>query len=246
MSKKLKYNERQKAGFSQEDSVARELKKKGKSVIQEKRNNHGFDISSGKDKIEVKSAVETEYKGSDGYPIRGYVFSNMKQNPTATKYVLRCMSPDRSSVVKTYEIPVSEAKQKTLTITRNSKYESFLKKAFMAHNPIPKERNSRDMSDQPSPYRNGSSLSMDELSHGYDEQRLSNNMKVRAYQGAGALLGFSVGFGLQNVTSLVKVVAGQESRLERVNFSDILKATAGAMVGSTIGATVGKHKTKRR
>jgi hypothetical protein len=246
MAKKLKFHERQKAGFAQEDAVAKEMLRSGKKVTQEKRNNHGYDISSGKDKIEVKSAVETEYKGSDGYPIKGYVFSNMKANPNATKYILRCMSPDRSKVVKTYEIPASEAKQQTLTITNKSKYESFLKKAFMAHDPMPKERNVRTRSDQPSPTRGGSTMTMDELGHGYAEERLSSDLKIKAYQAGGALVGFSLGLGLQNTVNLAKVIAGQESKLEKVDFSDVMKATAGALVGSTIGAAVGSHKTTRR
>lgn len=133
---KLKPKDRPHAGFRSEDGTARALKRKGHSVKALPRNNRNADMQVDGKNVEVKAAVETEYKGSDGYPIRGFVFSNMKKNPKTDKYILKCMSPDRSKVLKQYEIPAGKVKQRTLTITRNSKYEGFKKNAFRHAQPM--------------------------------------------------------------------------------------------------------------
>ena len=124
----LSYGKRPAAGFKEEDNTAKSLRQQGKKVKQMPRNEK-YDMRVGNQKVEVKAAKKTKYKGSNGYPVEGYVFSNMKKNPANDKYILKCMSPDRSSVQKTYEIPSSEVKQRTLTITEDGKYEKFRKKA---------------------------------------------------------------------------------------------------------------------
>lgn len=124
----LKASERPKAGFKHEDSTAKSLKRKGKSVKQMPRNAR-YDLECGGQKLEVKSAIKTSYKGSDGHPVTGHVFSNMKKNPKSDKHILKCLSPDRKKVLKTYEIPSKHIKQRTLTITDNGKYEKFKKTA---------------------------------------------------------------------------------------------------------------------
>jgi len=127
---KLKASDRPRAGFIYEDSTARSLKRRGHKVKQMPRNAK-YDLNVNGTKVEVKAAVKTKYKGSDGYPIEGYVFSNMKKNPKNDKYILKCLSPDRKRTLKTYEIPSRLVKQKTLTITDNGKYEKFRKSASL-------------------------------------------------------------------------------------------------------------------
>lgn len=124
---RMLHKDRTSAGFKAEDATAKELKAKGYSVKQNPRNQRGHDLVVNGKKVEVKAAVETSYKGSDGYPITGFVFSNMHTAPDADKYILKCMSPDRRRVLKEYHIPAKEVKQRTLTITKSSKYEQFKK-----------------------------------------------------------------------------------------------------------------------
>lgn len=125
----MKHGDRPGEGFKAEKATANGLRRQGARVEEMASNNKGHDLKVNGKKVEVKAAVETSYKGSDGYPIRGFVFSNMKKNPNADKYILKCMSPDRSRTLKEYHIPASQVKQRTLTLTRNSKYEGFRKKA---------------------------------------------------------------------------------------------------------------------
>jgi len=126
---KSRHADRTRDGFKSEDNTARGLRSKGHSVSSVARNTRGHDLKVDGKKVEVKAAVETSYKGSDGHPIKGFVFSNMKKNPSAEKYILKCMSPDRSKTLKEYHVPAGKVKQKTLTITRDGKYEGFKKKA---------------------------------------------------------------------------------------------------------------------
>lgn len=125
----LKHKDRPDAGFKAENATARSLRASGKKVTQKPKNSKGHDMTVDGKKTEVKAAIKTSYKGSDGYPITGFVFSNMKKNPKAEKYILKCMSPDRTKTMKEYHIPAKKIKQRTLTITDNSKYKDFEKKA---------------------------------------------------------------------------------------------------------------------
>lgn len=178
MAAKLKPKDRPHAGFKEEDRTARQLKRKGCTVTQPNRNEQNTDMRVNGRKVEVKAAVETSYKGSDGYPITGFVFSNMKKNPSAEKYILKCMSPDRKRVLKEYHIPSSQVKQRTLTLTRNSKYERFKK----ASHPQPFVR-------------------------GFEErptfvQEDSLNMRIAGL--TGALIGGVAGFGANNTLDALR------------------------------------------
>jgi hypothetical protein len=83
--------------------------------------NAGFDLRVNGKKVDVKSAIETSYPGSDGYPIRGCVFTNVKQKPTSSFYVFACMSKDRKTIEDTYVIPSHKMKQRTFTLTRRAR-----------------------------------------------------------------------------------------------------------------------------
>ena len=126
----LKAKDRAHAGYRQEDGTAKSRTRKGHNVKKKDRNAK-YDMEVDGKKVEVKSAIKTKYKGSDGHPVEGYVFSNMKKNPKSDKHILKCLSPDRKRVVKKYEIPSDKIKQKTLTITDNGKYEKFKKTASL-------------------------------------------------------------------------------------------------------------------
>lgn len=169
----LKPKDRPHAGFKEEDRTARKLRRQGAKVSQSSRNEKNTDLRVNGQKVEVKAAIETSYKGSDGYPITGYVFSNMKKNPNAQKYILKCMSPDRSRVVKEYHIPAGKVKQRTLTLTRNSKYENFRKSAS-----------------HPQPYVRG----FEPIPEFVQE----DSLKMRVYGTSGAVIGAIAGFGVKN------------------------------------------------
>lgn len=170
----LKPKDRPHAGFKEEDRTARKLKREGAHVTQSSRNEKNTDLRVNGRKVEVKAAIETSYKGSDGYPITGFVFSNMKTDPSAHKYILKCMSPDRKRVLKEYHIPSSQVKQRTLTLTRKSKYEKFKKTA--GH--------------QPQPYVRGF-----EPPPTYIQE---DSLKMRVYGTVGMMVGTVAGFGIEN------------------------------------------------
>ncbi|MGI9525940.1 MAG: hypothetical protein ACR2MS_02395 [Weeksellaceae bacterium] len=225
----LKHHERAHEGFKSEDEEASSLKRKGHRVLSVPRNNAGYDLVDNGEKVDVKAAIETSYKGSDGYPITGFVFSNMKKNPKTDKYVLKCMSPDRKRVLKTYEIPAKEVKQRTLTITKNSKYEPFLKKAFMAHRPHAVDRNREvwGKSAQPAPYRSGDGLQM----VGTQESIDPNMGRKIVYRTGGAITGAIIGLG---PTNLGRVISGQGNVIEDLA-PNVIRGLIGAAVGYKSG-----------
>lgn len=105
------------------------LKRKGFEVIRAPRRDGPWDLKvDDKHTIDVKSAVWTTYKGSDGYPIRGYVFANLHPQPTSDFYLLLCLSQDRQQILGYYLVPSSELKQRTLTLTakRIEAYKPYL------------------------------------------------------------------------------------------------------------------------
>ncbi len=203
----FKPKDRPSAGFKEEDKTARKLKRQGAQVSQSMRNEKNTDLRVNGRKVEVKAAVETSYKGSDGYPITGYVFSNMKKNPNADKYILKCMSPDRSKVLKEYHIPSSQVKQKTLTLTRNSKYERFKKKA----------------SHQPQPYVRGF---QPEPVHVQED-----SLKVRIYETTGTMVGAVAGFGVKNSIDLLRGQHVDNTPFVRT----LIGAGIGRVIGRQIG-----------
>jgi len=77
-----------------------------------------WDLMANGKKIDVKAAVYTSYKGSDGNMISGYVFSNMHKEPKCDYYMFMCMSDDRETVQGYYLVPCENHKQRTLTLTR--------------------------------------------------------------------------------------------------------------------------------
>lgn len=169
-------------------------------------------------KVEVKSVVQTEYKGSDGYPIKGFVFSNMKTNPNADRYILRCLSPDRSKVLKKYEIPANQVKQRTLTITDNSKYEKFRKQASQTQ-PIGL--------DGRSPHR---------------KKRLKDSVRSAKFQAIGMAVGATLGYG---PIRAAKDIAGMTSKTENANFGNLLGMAIGTAIGKNVGKAMAESKRRQ-
>jgi hypothetical protein len=115
----MDYGQRVPEGDLAEHRAMELLKRKGFEVIRAPRRDGPWDLKvNDKHTIDVKSAVWTSYKGSDGYPIQGYVFSNMHLNPTSDFYLLLCLSQDRQQILGYYLVPSSELKQRTLTLTK--------------------------------------------------------------------------------------------------------------------------------
>lgn len=163
-------------------------------------------------KVEVKAAIETSYPGSDGYPIRGFVFSNMHKNPSTDMYVLKCLSPDRKRTLKEYHVPASEAKQRTLTITRSSqKYAPFLKKAQQI----------------PVGY---TKMQPDEK---YRLQREEEERTKRIRETTGAMVGAMTMAGSERRHEVVKYVLNQSQTFD-TSFSKIMRASVGAALGRQI------------
>jgi hypothetical protein len=147
--KPLTFGQRAAAGFHWEDQMEMRLKQRGMKVKQMPRN-HPFDLLvNGHIRVDVKSAIRTSYKGSDGYPIAGWVFSNLHSPPTCDIYILICLNRSRLNIEKIYVIPATMVNQRTVTITKRDKYGMYIdawdvfkqmrKKAFFDH-PAPARR----------------------------------------------------------------------------------------------------------
>lgn len=207
------HGERAHAGFKAEDATAREFVRQGKKVKQLPRNSRGHDMIVDGKKVEVKAAIETSYKGSDGYPITGYVFSNMHKDPSTDLYVLKCMSPDRKRVIKEYHMPASAARQRTLTITRTGgKYEEFLKKAYQD---LPYDQYGRQI------------MQSDEKNALQREQDYVRNKRRELI---GAATGTMIMLGPSRVKNIAMAAMGK-SELKPVDFKTIVKASMGAAMG---------------
>lgn len=112
-----KHNKRPQEGYRFEDRVASLFKRRGFKVEKKGRNNAGHDLVVNGHKVDVKSAVRTSYKGSDGYPIRGFVFTNLKKGADCDFYAMACLDDDRKGIKRLYIIPSSDLQQRTLTLT---------------------------------------------------------------------------------------------------------------------------------
>lgn len=214
----LKHKDRPHAGFKAEDDTARELIAKGHKVVQSARNERGVDMRVDGKPVEVKAAIETSYKGSDGYPITGHVFSNMKKDPGSKLHILKCMSPNRSKVLKEYHIPSKEIKQNTLTITANGKYERFRKEA----------------SDQPAPYRMYDKRPLNSLHTYYPDDREAREMSAVSKPKIGAIKGAAIGAGAVTLASALSQYQQRTlSKTVHVDFESLL-------IGTAIGAVIGR------
>lgn len=221
---KLRHSQRTQEGFKAEDSTARQLRRRGHRVVQKPKNEKNNDMNVDGKRVEVKAVTETEYKGSDGYPIKGFVFSNMKKNPKTDKYILKCLSNDRTKTLKEYHIPAGKVKQKTLTITPNGKYSPFEKKGHLQ----PFRKNDVPFQD-PAPRRRKKSL------RGY------------AFEASGFVGGAAVGLGLGRVADIVMYTTGNSKSLpEDVSFKEISGAVIGGALGRHAGKTIGEHHDQKR
>jgi len=219
----LKAKDRAHAGFREEDRTAEEYRKKGHKVVQSARNERGVDMRIDGKPVEVKAAIETSYKGSDGYPITGHVFSNMKLDPGSKLHILKCMSPNRKKVLKEYHIPSKNIMQKTLTITANGKYEGFRKQA----------------SDQASPYRMYDKRPLNSLNTYYPDESRNHRMIEEAPRGKprlGALKGALIGAGTVAVATAYS--QHQQKSLSKTVNVDFEKLLIGAAVGAVIGRKI--------
>lgn len=124
--KALLHGKRPHAGFEWEDRIAGRLSRDGHEVVQMPRNFKGYDLLvDGHLRVDVKACIHTSYKGSDGYHIRGWVFSNLHNPPTCDLYVLVCLDRTRQEPEKFYIIPASAVMQRTVTITKRDKYMAY-------------------------------------------------------------------------------------------------------------------------
>lgn len=215
----LKHKDRPSAGFKAEESEARREVSNGKKVVRLKKNHKNSDLKVNGKGVEVKAAIKTRYKGSDGYPIEGYVFSNMKRNPSADKYVLKCMSPDRSRVVARYEIPAKKVKQMTLTITDNGKYSQYK----VAH---------------PQPARFGDDPFVPSNALQPRQKSLEQQMHEMAGMAAGSLIGGAL--------THAALVFQRKSAVFDVDFRQATGAAVGGIVGRRIGKTIGERHDENR
>lgn len=113
----MKHSERVPAGDAGEDMAAKLLMDAGIKVERPSRRDGPWDLMANGHAVDVKAATYTAIKGSDGNPIRGFVFSNMHKDPTCDFYLLLCLSKDRSTILGYYLIPTGEFRQRTLTLT---------------------------------------------------------------------------------------------------------------------------------
>lgn len=214
----LKAKDRPHAGFKEEDATAKELAASGHKVKQSARNERGVDMRVDGKPVEVKAAIETSYKGSDGYPITGHVFSNMKTDPGSKTHILKCMSKDRSRVLKEYHIPSKEIKQKTLTITANGKYERFKKEA----------------ADQAAPYRMYDKRPLNSLKTYYPDDSVEHEMVKVPKPKLGSVKGALIGVGAATLASIYDQRKQMTSReVVKVDFDKIL-------IGAAVGAVIGR------
>ena len=102
-----------------EGQVLKALRRRGVAA-QLARWGESYDMTApGGRRIEVKGVVETTTRGSDGYPIRAYVASNIHPETTrATHYVVALMNADRSRIRDMYVLPASKVTGRTLSLTR--------------------------------------------------------------------------------------------------------------------------------
>lgn len=123
---RLQYGERAHIGFQWEDKIADRLRKMGHDVTVMARNNR-FDLLVNESiRVDVKAISYVEYKGSDGYPIRGWIASNMSKPPTCDYYIMVCLDETRTREVKTYVIPATLLNQTSLTITSKDKFFNYI------------------------------------------------------------------------------------------------------------------------
>lgn len=216
----LLHKDRPRAGYSAEDMAAKKLRDAGHDVVQVRRNTHGIDMIVDGEPVEVKAAIHTEYKGSDGYPIRGFVFSNMKKEPKSKKYIFMCMSPDRSEVLKEYHIPAEKVKQRTLTITRNGKYEGFRKDAA-----------------QIAPYRKYDPYPLVQYDLDLKNRREHTDEQVGVKE---VVKGALIGAGLVAAAAAFNEI--QKGKIEKTIPVEFDKLLIGAALGAAISTRIGKKK----
>lgn len=113
----MEYKDRIPAGDSGERLAAKMLERKRHEVELPPHRVGAWDLRVDGRTVDVKSATYTETKGSDGYPIRAFVFANLHEQPKVDFYLLMCLSQDRSEILTYYLIPASMARQRTLTLT---------------------------------------------------------------------------------------------------------------------------------
>lgn len=123
---RLEYGQRSVQGFLWEDKIASRLRRMGHDVLVMARNNRYDLLVNQSIRVDVKSISYTEYKGSDGYPIRGWVCSNMSNPPTCDYYVIVCLDKTRTQEVKTYVIPATLLLQTSLTITSKDRFANYI------------------------------------------------------------------------------------------------------------------------
>lgn len=214
----LKHKDRPAAGFAAEDATEKQMSALGHKVERLSKNNRGADMKIDGKPVEVKAAIETSYKGSDGYPITGHVFSNMKKDPDSKMHILKCMSKDRSKVIKEYHIPSKEIKQNTLTITANGKYERFRKEA----------------ADQIAPYRMYDKKPLNSLHTYYPHDKEDHRMTEDARPKIGGIKGAFIGAGSVAIGSaILQRQQLSESKTVKVDFDSML-------IGAAVGAFLGR------
>jgi hypothetical protein len=232
----INHQKRPQAGHGLEDRIARILKIRGMDVEQVARNER-FDMRVNGRKVDVKSAIETSYKGSDGYPIKGYVFTNLHPEPTADYYVLVCLSRDRKKIKEVYVVPTRKFKQGTLTLTSSMReklapykgaWEQLKTASFLA----------------PNVYRRNDPIPINRRDEKEKKKKRDGAMTTRSlkHQVPLAVLGTVAGYYAPS--ALKKIQHGNKYVEQDGDFGSII----GAATGMVVGLQAGKHleRTRRR
>lgn len=119
------HSERQSEGVRAEKLAAKILSELGYHVEMPPAITHDWDLKVNGHEIDVKAAVRTTSRGSDGNPITGYVFTNLHKPAKVDFYLLLCLDPKRTRVIDFFLLPAKAAPARTITITPDGKYAPY-------------------------------------------------------------------------------------------------------------------------
>lgn len=105
--------------------AAKTLESLGYSVELPPAITHSWDLRVNGHTIDVKAAVKTTSRGSDGNPITGFVFTNLHKPARVDYYLLLCLTPKRDRVIDFFLLPGKAAPARTITITPEGKYSQY-------------------------------------------------------------------------------------------------------------------------
>lgn len=245
----LSHGERAHAGFRWEDRIAEKLENKGAEVEQAGSRRHRYDLEVNGQEVDVKAAIKTKYEDPRGYPVEGYVFSNLKASPQLDYYILVCLDGERDKIEDTYIIPSDRVQQRTVTITKNTKYQQY-KNAWdrlmsgpdkeacwttkVANLAVYRDTNRGDglgpaQGPRPRDERSG-------MKEGLREPSPRMKKKEQMYEWLGAAGGGLAGGAIGATVAAARNMLDSESEIqEDVDFGAIVGAAGGGIWGKKIG-----------